>query len=101
MGCRTEITFFCVKLYGSGITGGLLLSDWSLTGCAQRQLCDTEVQSELELELHIAIDDLGFLLSKLKEGSVKPEKMQERLIRLIKGPGGFFNLEKYDCKQRT
>lgn len=77
-----------------GIRGGFLLS---LMGSAQRQLHDTEGQSELQL--HTAINDLGVLLSKLKEGSIKPEKRQKRLIRLIEGPEWLFSLAKEDASK--
>lgn len=62
--------FLCQALWvrpKGGISGGLVLSNWSLLGCAQKQLHGTEVQNELQL--HLAIDDLGFPLSKLKEDS--------------------------------
>lgn len=98
---RTKITLFYVKLYESGPRVASVVAFSCLAGhleAAQRQLRDTEVQSEMQLD--IAIDDLGFLLSKLKEDSVKPEKMQKKLIRLIEGLGSLFSLGKYDCKQR-
>jgi len=51
-------------------------------GCVERQLHNTEVQTESRL--YTEIDDHGFLLTNLKEVSIKLEKMQKRLIRLIK-----------------
>ena len=49
--------------------------NWSLKGYGQRQLHNTEAQTELKL--HTAIDDHGFLLTNLKEDSVKLEKLQK------------------------
>lgn len=103
MGCRIKNNLLlCQALQvrpQGAISGGLLLSNWSLLGCAQRQLHDTEVQSELHL--CGARDNFVFLLRNLKEVSVKPEKMQKRLIRLIKGTEWLFSLGKYDCKERV
>ena len=56
-----------------GISGGLILSNWSLTGCAQRQLHNTEVQTKL----YTAIDDHGLLLTNLR-GLNKTRKDAEK-----------------------
>lgn len=66
-----------------GTSGGLVLSNWSLMGCAERQLHNTEVQTESRL--YTAIDDHRFLLTNFKEDSIKLEKVQKRLMRLIEG----------------
>lgn len=76
----------------SGISGGPDLSNWSVAGYSQRQLHNTEVQTECRL--YTAIDDHGFLLTDFKEDSIKLEKMVKRLVRLIEGTEHLFSFGK-------
>lgn len=88
MGCRIKVAFSWSELYWSGPRVASVVALSCLTGhlWAVHKGSLIIQRCRLECRLYTAIDDQGFLLTNLfEEDSIKLEKMQERLIRLIEG----------------